>query len=386
MPGLFGGATSVDALARQLVGAGEGLEVWAIDRRANLLEDRSAFQEALRRNDPQLAHDYYVTSAGTPAGFTPLPPEAVRFMAYWGLRVHLEDLHAVVREARAQARRVILAGHSLGAGLASLYAAYRFDDGVGQDFLDGLVLLDGSLGRGGGFGRLPSVADLEAGRASPYLAGFGFDPSFFAASETAALLACLDPDGLSPGGFVAFPATNRAVAGIRASDRYAPWVAFSVSVGQAVGARYAGNLLAVILSGSQGLRSRSVAGVAEGAAWVSWELGGYTDLDAFACSWSLPETNYAEWYFPLRLLLELAELEPTLAGEADFVPMRQVTVPTLAIGAGRGLFAAPETFAAYRQARLESTVTVAIVPDLTHLDIVAAKENPVVPMVLAWLP
>ncbi|HEX7021227.1 MAG TPA: hypothetical protein VF171_00110, partial [Trueperaceae bacterium] len=42
VPGIFGGATSLDILARQLVASTPGLEVWAVDRRANLLEEHAA--------------------------------------------------------------------------------------------------------------------------------------------------------------------------------------------------------------------------------------------------------------------------------------------------------------------------------------------------------
>ncbi|CAN5847154.1 hypothetical protein BH24DEI2_BH24DEI2_18760 [soil metagenome] len=43
VPGIFGGATSMDELARQLVASTPGLEVWALDRRANVIEDRTGF-------------------------------------------------------------------------------------------------------------------------------------------------------------------------------------------------------------------------------------------------------------------------------------------------------------------------------------------------------
>lgn len=380
VPGLLGGAGSLDLLARGWVEALAGWEVWALDRRSHPLEDRSGFLEALKRRDPGLAYAYYVRDRGRPGGFRPLPPEALGYMVHWGLEVHLEDLHVLVRLARARAGRVLLGGHSLGAALAALYAARLFEDGPGQDFLDGLLLLDGApLGEGPALASPPGLEDLFQGRVPPYLTGFGLGPEALALLEVAALLAHLDPEGTSP--LAPFPASNLAWAGILASDRYAPWPAFSYSLGEAVGARLALDPLGLLLGGS----GRRVAGLARGARRVEWRSGGATDLRALVASWSRPETNYAEWYFPLRLLLDLARLRPGLEGEAGFIPQRQVHLPTLAVGAGRGLYPGLEAFAPYLALRPPGTVQVRILPGLTHLDLVAATPNPLYPLVQAWL-
>ena len=108
MPGIFGGATSLDSLARQLVATIPNLEVWAIDRRANALEDRSAMIESLRKHDPGLAKAFYLDNFNQAQGFKPVDPEEVMFMAEWGLDVHLYDLHEVIKKAHTQASRVIL--------------------------------------------------------------------------------------------------------------------------------------------------------------------------------------------------------------------------------------------------------------------------------------
>ena len=94
VPGIYAGAANFDIVARQLVAAQPGLEVWAVDRRANALEDRSALVKSLRRGDPHIAYRYYVTERGTPEGFSPVPAEELPFMRRWGLETHLWDLHA----------------------------------------------------------------------------------------------------------------------------------------------------------------------------------------------------------------------------------------------------------------------------------------------------
>ena len=405
MPGLFAGASGLDILARQLVASAEATEVWVIDRRANALEDRSAMLTALEQRDPQIAYDYYVTNAETDEGFQPIPPEELGFLAFWGLEVHLRDLHAVVTQAEATAERVILGGHSLGASIVSFYSSFDFADGgtpdPGYAHIDGLVLLDGALGRTGGFAweqdslrvfgteLIASVPELEAGRADPYLTG-GFDPLSAAQSEVNALLAALAPDDLSPGEFVDYLATNRAAFGISGDDQYGFSTVFSVSMGQAVDAEFGGNLPAVLVDGGTGVYSRTVTGVAEGATQVRWERGDpmreVTNPDMYARSKSLRTTNSSEWYFPLRLGLDMITPSVTLADAPGFVPTAEVTTPTLAVGAGRGLIQTFEDFSGYGVARgIGAPFSAYILEGFTHSDVVAAEVNPVVPLVQQWL-
>jgi pimeloyl-ACP methyl ester carboxylesterase len=404
MPGIFGGAASFDALARQLVASTPGLEVWALDRRANLLEDRSAIRRSLAENDPEIAYDYYLRRWGKEEGFSPLGYEDVPFLRYWGLEVHLRDLHGVVLDARARAPRLILAGHSLGAALVSLYAAFEVHPAgerrYGYQYLDGLVLLDGALGRTGGFARedigfavgplrlAPSVAELERGNGPPFSTTV-IGPRYQIEREVAAVLAKLEPEGAAPAGLAGLPMTNRALVGVRNDDEYGSVPIFSASLGHAVGAEFNGNLGAVILGGLEGLRSRSVVGVAPGHERVTWAPGDpereRTDLGSYVRAWTLPETNFAEWYFPLRLALDMTLLDPALEQAPGFLPNRLVTVPTLALGAGRGLVSSPTGMRTYANIRYGSPITAHVLPGLTHIDIISARANPVVPILQRWV-
>lgn len=400
MPGLFGGAAGFDTWARQLVASQPGVEVWAVDRRANALEDRHGVRLALASGDPEVARAYYAPGGG----FRPIDPDAVPFMADWGLDVHLRDLHAVVLEARAVAPIVVLAGHSLGAGLISVYPAFRvppqLGGGIGEDYVDGLILIDGSVGRTGVLGRadervgafgvtlVPSLDDLSSGRVAPFLrSALGVGPEIFVRDAVIFTAARLRPDELAPDR--PFPITNRALAGLRIDDDYALTPIFSASVGEAVGARFSGNVIAFVLTGADGARSRSVVGVAPDAAFVDWSAGDpsreVSDLDELVLGWSDPDMDAAEWYFPLRLAVDLALLDPRLEATPGFVPMDRLDLPALAIGAGRGIVSAPSGFQAYVNTRPGAPVAVAVLPGLTHVDVLQARANPGVPVVLRWL-
>lgn len=403
MPGIYGGASSLDLLARQLVATNRNLEVWAIDRRANALEDRSAMKKSLMLADPYIAFDYYIKNYGTAQGFTPIPPEDLRFVGFWGLELHLRDLHEVILLANEQAPRVILGGHSLGAAIVGFYAAFDFgvaSSDPGYRYIDGLVLIDGALGRTGAFGRKPEglglgpleliagTESLEAGRGSPYLT-FAASPQVFARRDVLGLLASLRPEELAPEGLYPFPLTNLAALGLSEDDQYSSSTVFSSSWGQALGAKTAGNITAVILGGSEGFRSQTVIGVAEGFDYVDWEAGDASrERSSIAEVASLSAqlaTNSNEWYFPLRLAFDIGEKNLRLENEKGFVANSEVKTPTLAIGAGRGLMTSVDKFSAYQNARPGSAFSTYVLPGLTHFDIVQTLKSPVVSLFNLWL-
>lgn len=134
VPGMFGAANDFRLLARDLVAAVPGVQVWAFDRREENLADRSGFTGA----DPAA---YYLDGH-----YRSQDPAASAFAADWGLARTLEDLDTVVRAAsRGGRRRVVLGGHSWGATTAMAYAAWDFDGRPGHRGLAGLVLVDGGV-------------------------------------------------------------------------------------------------------------------------------------------------------------------------------------------------------------------------------------------------
>jgi dienelactone hydrolase len=149
MPGYYGGAGDFTLDARELVKRVPGMQVWAVDRRSEALEDTSRFKDALAgRISVQQALDYYLGWLTNPAiqpRFQPLDQAQFGFAKQWGLSLALQDVRRVVLSARRQGKRVILGGHSLGASMTVAYASWDFGGHPGYEDLDGLVLIDGGL-------------------------------------------------------------------------------------------------------------------------------------------------------------------------------------------------------------------------------------------------
>src|SRR5262245_10241620 len=220
IPGFLGGATSLDTIARDLVAAFRGkLEVWAVDRRPNQLEDRlGALHAADGAEEPECrtsppapgcaifegAQFYFPDFDARPLGDFPGPRDLdvdldgvldpqlpltdrfgvtrgpilfsqndVRFMAYWGLDTYFRDWKRLVLSARklvGPGGVVLLGGHSQGTSWSTLFAAYDFDPDQtrvdpGYRLIDGLVLLEGG-GAGTGADVKPTLADYQATVAS----------------------------------------------------------------------------------------------------------------------------------------------------------------------------------------------------------------------------
>ena len=398
VPGLYGGAMSFDILARQLVAAIPNLEVWAVDRRANLLEDRSIMQTALKQHHPMLAYNYYIKNSASENSFQPLASDQLGFMRNWSLEVHLYDLHEIIKRAEGSAETVVLGGHSLGGSMIGFYSAFVFPDGIGYEHIEGLFLIDGVLGRTGGFGLegektilgelnlIPSLADLKAGRGEPYSSLRS--PTIFAKREAMALMARFDPEGLAPEDTASFALSKLAAISIPDDDDYSLSTIFSSSMGEAVGASFSGNLPAALLS-SVGIYSKSVKGVAEGYDYVRWERTNNSlevvDPVALTKSWSSVATNRSKWYFPLRLALSVEQYDMQLENTPGFILTHQVPTATLAVGAERGLVDSLESFSAYSNLRAGSPFSMYILSGFTHLDILFAEENPLVGIFQTWL-
>jgi pimeloyl-ACP methyl ester carboxylesterase len=173
VPGFEGGAANFRILAQNLLvraktDHGLTLEVWAVDRRTNQLEDTLGLDLAEQALDPLLAENWLF---GTELGL-PLDPRLPRravfydaqadvpFLANWTNLVFSRDIDAIVTAARRQARHrnVFLGGHSAGTGFAARYAATDLNirrgctgrPKPGYAKLRGLVLLEGIGGSTGG--------------------------------------------------------------------------------------------------------------------------------------------------------------------------------------------------------------------------------------------
>lgn len=135
MPGLEGGATLMDRIARNTIrraaAAGRHIEFWSLDRRANCLEDHRGLRVALARRDPSLAVDYYFHGATVNGHRFSGPPDAAgrSLLSHIGLAQTMRDMMTVIAQVPAadRARKVLCGGHSLGSRLTGSFANWDFD-------------------------------------------------------------------------------------------------------------------------------------------------------------------------------------------------------------------------------------------------------------------
>jgi pimeloyl-ACP methyl ester carboxylesterase len=296
MPGYSGGAGGFTMVGQDIVERVPGLQVWAVDRRSQALEDTSMFERALRGDATlQQVYDYYLgwisDSSKTPR-FTPPDTASLSFAKDWGLPTHLGDLRKVILAAKRGGRRVILGGHSLGASMTAIYAAWDFGGRPGYKDVDGLVLIDG--------GALGTFDDIEtAGEMRERVAALDEQPfadivglnlpwaqGIFAG--IGGLYALKDPTGRSP--FVddpllpamfkpTFQVTNRALLGYAFDQTTSPK--------------------------SLGLIHLRAGGLAAAGDPRDWESGEVSPIARVAEFWAQQPVNGVEWYFPLRLSIDV---------------------------------------------------------------------------------
>ena len=293
VPGFLGGAATFAPLARQLVLAFNGnLEVWAIDRRPNQLEDergaRHALAGVMAASTPEQifqaleegARFYFAETPaldinlngvvdpqfelpdanGVSRPWVRLSQDDMRFAAYWGIDTYMRDWKILVDQARSIVGPhglVLFGGHSMGTSWASAFAAYDFDPDPGHvvsghSLIDGLLLLEGG-GLGAGASPPPThdqyvaqVASLASpGGPDVTLSDFqGVEiPALGATSEISGIAGIHDPDapalaqrtplfgaGLL-GIFFQAPASNRSMVGLFIDDDFEPVAAFRASAG-----------------------------------------------------------------------------------------------------------------------------------------------------------
>lgn len=126
VPGTSASAAYFEPLAKDIVRKTPNWQVWAVERRENLLEDHSMLNRAKQGNaTPQQLFDYYLGFLSNPAitnHFQFIKDAQVAFARQWGMQVAVEDLRRVVQLAKRQGGRVVLGGHSLGGSITTAYA------------------------------------------------------------------------------------------------------------------------------------------------------------------------------------------------------------------------------------------------------------------------
>jgi len=315
VPGTSAGAAYFRPLAQQIVRRRRGWQVWAVERRENLLEDHSlAARVKAGGSSGDELFDYYLGWLIDPdvsRHFEPVPDSEVGFAREWGLRVAVGDLRRVLRAARKRARvrarakarrgngksrrrgRVVLGGHSLGASITTAYATWDFNGVPGSKGLAGLVFIDGGSGPSPAIGAEEATLELdELASGSPWLA-FGGIPSPFMGlfSLVGSTLAIGEPRAPSTlQGFPLLPAD--LAAPVRVTNR-SGW-------GFAIDPETSPPALAAAQFNVGRLAARG-----DPRGWD--EAGEPTPLRRaarVASGWGLPRLDGTAWYHPIRLTLD----------------------------------------------------------------------------------
>jgi pimeloyl-ACP methyl ester carboxylesterase len=433
MPGFYGGAGDFDVMAKAIVRMGRGdVEVWTIDRRSAMLDDLTGLQEAWSKRDPSIAYDYYFNGAvidGKTYGGPP-SPSTVPYMSEWGLDMTMRDLNTIISLVPQQYRKtnVFLGGHSLGAWLTQDYAAYDFDgapatlEDAGYNNVAGIVLLDG-----GGSGRIPTITEAEylsGTSGSVELGGLSFSmPGVEGVRQTPAYVT---PAGLIPGlgvlinpvfifvqveglyamlepsmqsmllqnnefklvaaallGNTSFKATNEAMLGLTMDRNFNPISIMSSTLGSANGPLK--STTSVLISGTTVSQPTDT-----GTMVYTWNSNDHrTNIKDLEAALSDTYTTFAEWYFPMRLVMDVMAFGDSYgvhtAGwqwqEGLYVThTSQMNAPVLAFGGGSGLEQTATAFDLYKsilppargcgiQPRSTCGFDLHMMPDYTHLDI-----------------
>lgn len=168
LPGILEGANGFEYLGRNLVyqamrREGLRLEVWAVERRNNRIEDLSAANhieakllagEITVAEAAQMAMDYYYNgkevNGRTFEGW--YGNEDLPYLAEFGLRLDTEDVFTVIRtmvpDPEARRNKVFVGGHSLGGFMTMMFAGWDLDgdpstlDDAGFNNCAGLFGLD----------------------------------------------------------------------------------------------------------------------------------------------------------------------------------------------------------------------------------------------------
>jgi pimeloyl-ACP methyl ester carboxylesterase len=290
VPGFIGGAGDFRLIARDIVSRVPDLQVWALDRRSNALEDTSVFATG----DSDRAFDYYLRfQAVDGRRFQPLRGQDFPFTREWGLDLALRDLRRVIRAACADgARKVILGGHSLGASTAVAYSTWDFHGRRGYKDIDGLVLIDGGLKGSFTSPTFEQVKqrfqDLQTADPFVDLVGIGLPWAAGAFAESAALYAQKKPT--EPSVLQQYPVIPAQFkAPVRTTNEAALGYAFDESTSP---------------PGFELIRVRA-GGLAPSGNPRPWQNGEVTPIQRLARTFATEPGNGIEWYFPKRLPLDV---------------------------------------------------------------------------------
>lgn len=358
MPGFQGGSGDYDYIGRALVAKAEGrVEVWALDRRSNQLEDHAgteaAEQEGLPGEALSRGLDYYFNGSdegGTFDGF--VENSEIPYFSEWGLELTLRDAYAVLQVIPEEQRQKVafLAGHSLGGSIVQSFAAWDFDQDpttlqdAGYQQLAGLLLLDGALEpspervtsqssyeetlaglRSGSSKRTASFAGLTAD-VNVLLELFALSQTL-GPSEEAPVSSLYDVEGVNVAYLTTLYGngryTYRAMLGLAVDDNFQTAYVFQSSAGFLSGGP--------VESYRRGNKTYYRPASEDGTVLYGWldynevtdevpdqETEEATHIDDVAYACFKGPANFTEWYFPSRLSADIgpvSDLNVSTSGE-----------------------------------------------------------------------
>jgi pimeloyl-ACP methyl ester carboxylesterase len=297
-PGTSASAAYFEPLAKTIVSKTKGWQVWAVERRENLLEDHSVFNRAKNgKATPQQVFDFYLgwlTNSSITEHFQLIPDADVAYAKEWGMKTEIGDLRRVVNAASSHGRRVVVGGHSLGGSITTAYATWDFNGKPGAKGLSGLVYIDG------GSGPTPltpeeatqRLNDLNAPAASPWLVFGGIPSPFTGLFNTAGALGTITAPNMPSlaYNFTLLPANLKPPVLPSNVGQYGYALDTETSPpGLAAAQAHLGHLAA---SGSP-------------RGWV--RAGELTPIRRYAkafAGWGLKSLDGTAWYHPLRLTID----------------------------------------------------------------------------------
>jgi pimeloyl-ACP methyl ester carboxylesterase len=310
-PGTSASAAYFAPLARSLVARAPRWQVWAVERRENLLEDQSMFDRAKAgQATVKQGFDYYLgwlKDSSITSHVRLIPDSEVGYARQWGMNTEIQDLRRVVLRAQRLGGKVVVGGHSLGGSITAAYATWDFKGRPGARGLDGLVFIDGGSspqGISAGDAR-QRLKDLANG--SPWLSFGGIPAPFTGLFNTSGALSVkLVPDapsdgqasGLLPANLVPpIPVTNAGQYGYALDTETSP-------PGLIAAQAHLGHLAA--------------SGDPRG-----WDdAGELTPLERFADmfgGWGLKGLDGTAWYHPQRLTIDAGAIAAGNANPAQKV-------------------------------------------------------------------
>jgi pimeloyl-ACP methyl ester carboxylesterase len=320
-PGTSGGGAYFVPLAKWIVEKEPEWQVWAVERRENLLEEQ---KEAQKFKEGKVSgtefFNYYLGYLGTKVKkhYEPVTGEQAKKdgAKEWGMNVAVNDLHTVIDAAKKLKGKVVLAGHSLGGSVVTAYATWDFEGKPGAEGLSGLVYIDG--------GSSPTAitkttAEEELAKINPEKPWLAFGgiaaPDLGLFSLTGAAAALENPTEASVAEEFAFLPPELKAKNSKGEDVKADNEAefgYSVNVGTSPP-----NLAAAQVHAGKGLQEPI-----SGEIWTWNGEGALTPIRRYAemlAGAEVKEADGTEWYFPERLTVDTGAVGNGIPNEAEEV-------------------------------------------------------------------